>query len=131
MSYAYSTEVERRRSYNRELSTAELKRREAEMAEGGRSRWATMSYTLPREMSRSQTMGTQSPNYTDEREDSGAVVITKDDGGIGRKLLMFHGIILRSQLIELLKHRVFFEESMGVSGLWWPDSLLMCASALC
>ena len=34
---------------------------------------------------------------------------------LGRKLLMFHGIILRSQLIELLKHKVFFNESDGVS----------------
>ena len=90
------------------------------MVEGGRSRWATMSYTLPGEMSRSQTMGTQSANYTDEREHSAAVIVpnVSSDGDIGRKLLMFHGIILRSQLIELLKHRVFFDESMGVSGVW-------------
>ena len=85
------------------------------MIEGGRSRWATMSYTLPGEISRSDVMGTQSPNYTDEREQSTHSAFVNSDGDIGRKLLMFHGIILRSQLIELLKHRVFFDENIGVS----------------
>ena len=56
-------------------------------------------------------MGTTAPNYTDERE--GAVMVGNEDSG--RKLLMFHGIILRSQLIELLKHKVFFNENAGVS----------------
>ena len=56
-------------------------------------------------------MGTQSPNYTDEREDT--LVVGEEDHG--RKLLMFHGIILRSQLIELLKNKVFFSENEGVS----------------
>ena len=27
---------------------------------------------------------------------------------------MFHGIILRSQLIELIKNKVFFDEASGV-----------------
>ena len=71
-----------------------------------------MSYTLPQDAnSRNSSMGTLSPTYTDEREKT-AVIGGKD---LGRKLLMFHGIILRSQLIELLKHKVFFSESEGVS----------------
>lgn len=35
--------------------------------------------------------------------------------GRPRKLLMFHGIILRSQLTVLLKNKVFFDETEGVS----------------
>ena len=35
--------------------------------------------------------------------------------GRPRKLLMFHGIILRSQLTVLLKNKVFFDENDGVS----------------
>ena len=67
-------------------------------------------------------MGTQSPNYTDEREETLVIDIGKDHG---RKLLMFHGIILRSQLIELLKNKVFFSENEGVSlQLLWPWILL-------
>ena len=31
------------------------------------------------------------------------------------KMLIFHGIILRSQLIALLKNHIFFEETDGVS----------------
>ena len=56
-------------------------------------------------------MGTRSLNYTDEREET--LVVGDEDHG--RKLLMFHGIILRSQLIELLKNKVFFSENEGVS----------------
>ena len=67
-------------------------------------------------------MGTQSPNYTDEREETLVIDIGEDHG---RKLLMFHGIILRSQLIELLKNKVFFSENEGVSlQLLWPRILL-------
>ena len=44
---------------------------------------------------------------TDER------VVGDEDHG--RKLLMFHGIILRSQLIELIKNKVFFDENVRVS----------------
>lgn len=72
-----------------------------------------MSYTLPHSgNSRTNAMGTQSATYTDEREETVAEVIGNRD--FGRKLLMFHGIILRSQLIELLKHKVFFNETDGV-----------------
>ena len=60
---------------------------------------------------RSDSMGIQSPTYTDEDEDI-EVVGTGEDNG--RKLLVFHGIILRSQLIELIKNKVFFNETDGV-----------------
>ena len=57
-------------------------------------------------------MGIQSLTYTDEREGYTVVGNGEDHG---RKLLMFHGIILRSQLIELIKNKVFFDASAGVS----------------
>lgn len=43
--------------------------------------------------------------YTDEKEE---VFSSKDQP---TKLLMFHGVILRSQLTVLLKHKVFFDEN--------------------
>ena len=97
-----------------ELSPAELKKLEAEGAINRHDRFSTLSYTLPQDSRRhsSSSMGTLSPNYTDEREET--LVASNEDHG--RKLLMFHGIILRSQLIELLKNKVFFNESGGVSG---------------
>ena len=101
----------------RELSPAELKKLEAEGAINRHDRFSTLSYTLPLDGRRhssnsSSSMGTLSPNYTDEREET----LVASDEDHGRKLLMFHGIILRSQLIELLKNKVFFSENEGVSG---------------
>ena len=63
-------------------------------------------------------MGTQSPNYTDERED-----VSDEDHG--RKLLMFHGIILKSQLIKLIKNKVFFDENTGVSEQQIPFNFML------
>ena len=104
------TEPEFRR---RELLPAELKRLEAEAQRKRHDRLSTLSYTLPQDGRRSNSsMGTQSPNHTDEREET-LVIDSGEDHG--RKLLMFHGIILRSQLIELLKNKVFFNENKGVS----------------
>ena len=40
---------------------------------------------------------------------------TNEVDGKPRKLLMFHGIILRSQLTVLLKNKIFFDENDGVS----------------
>ena len=69
-------------------------------------------------------------NSTPTREISGSVVVTHDpalswkkgerDESVSsrdtpKKLLMFHGIILRSQLTVLLKHKVYFDENDGVS----------------
>ena len=48
--------------------------------------------------------------YTDEKEVCGS----KDQP---TKLLMFHGVILRSQLTVLLKHKVFFDENDRVMAL--------------
>ena len=94
-----------------------MKKLEAESAVNRNDRFSTLSYTLPQDGRRyssnsSSSMGTLSPNYTDEREET--LVVGDEDHG--RKLLMFHGIILRSQLIELLKNKVFFNENEGVSG---------------
>ena len=55
-------------------------------------------------------MGIQSPTYTDENEET--QVVGNEDSG--RKLLMFHGVILRSQLVELIRNKVFFNEADGV-----------------
>jgi hypothetical protein len=98
----------------RDLSPAELKKLEAEAADNRHKRFSTLSYTLPQDGPRhgGSSMGTLSPNYTDEREET---LVIGDDEDHGRKLLMFHGIILRSQLIELLKNKVFFSENEGVS----------------
>ena len=106
----YFTEPEHRRH---KLSPAELKRLEAEAQSRRHDRLSTLSYTLPQDdRGNNSSMGTQSPNYTDEREET-LVIDSGEDRG--RKLLMFHGIILRSQLIELLKNKVFFSENEGVS----------------
>ena len=37
--------------------------------------------------------------------------------GVPKKLLLFHGIILRSQLVMLLKKKAFFSEEEGVREL--------------
>ena len=37
-----------------------------------------------------------------------------DEEGPPKKLLLFHGIILRSQLVMLLKKKAFFPEEQGV-----------------
>ena len=73
--------------------------------------YSTISYTLPEDKS-NKTMGTHSTTYTDERRGNR---VARNGGGHGRLFLMFHGIILRSQLIELIKNKVFFDEDAGVS----------------
>ena len=111
-----SLESERDERLYHSLSTHEPKKLNASRLEEDRNyEFTAMSYTLPHLQNGDSTggirrrMGTQSPTYYDERrEDS-----HEDDHG--RKLLMFHGIILRSQLIELLKNKVFFSEDDGVS----------------
>ena len=52
----------------------------------------------------SHSVGVRPFMYTDEKDE---VVSSKDHP---RQLLMFHGVILRSQLTVLLKHKVFFCE---------------------
>ena len=50
---------------------------------------------------------TKSQNYTDEQR---SFQMEKDN-----EVLIFHGVILRSQLVEMLKYKIFFEEKDGVS----------------
>ena len=52
---------------------AELKKLEAEAMGSRHDRFTTLSYTLPQDGRRNNSnnpMGTQSPNYTDERADT-------------------------------------------------------------
>lgn len=67
------------------------------------------TYTLPEQsLRRRVTMGTRSPTYTDEQNNN------KADNEKDREVLTFHGIILRSQLVEMLKNKIFFDETQGV-----------------
>ena len=58
-------------------------------------------------------MGTKSPTYTDGKD--GQHTENEEEGE--SQILMFHGIILRSQLVEMLKNRIFFDENEGVSDM--------------
>ena len=61
----------------------------------------TLSFNLP---SHSLGMGIQSPSAYSDKEDE-----TKP-----KKLLIFHGIILRSQLVMMMKNHIYFHEDHGV-----------------
>ena len=82
-----------------------------------RKRSYSESYSLP-EHRRDQkiSMGVKSSTYTDERR---GIIDSEEDSG---DVLLFHGIILRSQLVEMLKHKIFFEESQGVSQNFEPSN---------
>ena len=56
-------------------------------------------------------MGTRSPSYTDGKDRQH----TESEEEGESQVLMFHGIILRSQLVEMLKNKIFFNENDGVS----------------
>ena len=73
-----------------------------------RKRSQSESYSLPRDQRSS--MGVKSSTYTDEQ---GGGVNSKEGNSNGA--LLFHGIILKSQLVEMMKHKVFYEENQGVS----------------
>ena len=78
-----------------------------------RKRSYSESYTLPQHRKDHKTsMGVKSPTYTDE-QGAQRLVNSKE----GDKALLFHGVILRSQLVEMLKHKIFFEENQGVSSI--------------
>ena len=80
-----------------------------------RSRTLSASYTLPQFRKKSR-MGTRSPTYTDGKEDAPGQTATagsEEDSDHG-EVLMFHGIVLRSQLVEMIKNKVFFDENKGV-----------------
>ena len=71
-----------------------------------RKRSYSESFSLPQHRRNQKTsMGVKSSTYTDEQ---GEAVNDSD-------ALLFHGIILRSQLVEMLKHKIFHEENQGVS----------------
>jgi hypothetical protein len=55
-------------------------------------------------------MGVNSSTYTDEQ---GGGANNKEENDSNE--LLFHGIILRSQLVEMMKHKIFHEEDQGVS----------------
>ena len=80
------------------------------------SRTFTMSYTLPQHRKK---MGTRSPTYTDGKDGSSgqttahAAAIPEEESDHG-VVLMFHGVILRSQLVEMIKNKIFFDENEGV-----------------
>ena len=67
------------------------------------------SYTLPQHRVGRSSMGTRSTTYTDGRDDLDAAKQRDSE------VLMFYGIILRSQLVEMLKNKIFFDEKLGVS----------------
>ena len=90
-----------------------------------RSRTFSASYTLPQHRKK---MGTRSPTYTDGKDGAPsqtttvhAAAIPEEESDHG-EVLMFHGVILRSQLVEMIKNKIFFDENDGVReklhGLW-------------
>lgn len=53
----------------------------------------------------------------DDEESRGATPVASsggDEGSSSEVALVFHGLILRSQLVELLRNRIFFDENLGV-----------------
>ena len=82
-----------------------------EEASHRRKRSHSESYSLPQHRrDQKSSMGVKSSTYTDEQR--GTVNSEQESDS---DALLFHGIILRSQLVEMLKHKIFFEESEGVS----------------
>ena len=67
-------------------------------------------------------MGTKSPTYTDGKDEKH----TESEEESESQVLMFHGIILRSQLVEMLKNKIFFDENDGVSDM--VGSVCVCVS---
>ena len=58
---------------------------------------------------REHKKGAKVASYTDEQDDFTVEADTDSD------VLLFHGVILRSQLVEMFKNKVFFDEAKGVS----------------
>ena len=91
-----------------------------------RSRTFSASYTLPQHRKKISRMGTRSPTYTDGKDGApsqttAAVPIPEEESDHG-EVLMFHGVVLRSQLVEMIKNKIFFDENEGVRdklhGVW-------------
>jgi hypothetical protein len=81
------------------------------------SRTFTASYTLPQHRKKKSKMGTRLPTYTDGKDEApgqtSAGAASEEEGDHG-EVLMFHGIVLRSQLVEMIKNKIFFDETDGV-----------------
>ena len=79
-----------------------------------RSRTFSTSYTLP-QCRKKSNMGTRSRTYTDGNVGApGPTTAASDEESDRGEVLMFHGIILRSQLVEMIKNKTFFDEKDGV-----------------
>ena len=80
-----------------------------------RSRTFSASYTLPQYRKKKSNMGTRSRTYTDGNDSApGQTSAAPDEESDHVEVLMFHGIILRSQLVEMIKNKKFFDEKDGV-----------------
>ena len=83
-----------------------------------------LSYTIHHSSLKPKTVELRTRSPSTLREEAKEKRLSRESG---RRLLMFHGIILRSQLIELLKYKAFFSEGEEVSGSSIYDiSLLHC-----
>lgn len=79
-----------------------------EAASVRQNRSCSDTHSLPQQRrDQRNSMGTKTQTYTDEKD---RVADSVED-----EALLFHGVILRSQLVEMLKNGIFFEESQGVS----------------
>ena len=79
-----------------------------------RSSTFSASYTIPQHRKKISRMGTRSPTYTDGKDGApgqttAAAAISEEESDHG-EVLMFHGVILRSQLVEMIKNKIFFDE---------------------
>lgn len=61
------------------------------------------------------TSGSTSPPPRTTKKRVQHMMEDEEQGDEEKPSLVFHGIILRSQLVSLFKHKVFFEEQNGVS----------------
>ena len=76
------------------------------------SRSYSASYNLPQNSKRRKTkIGTESTTFMNGKDGQHTKSEEEGEG----QVLMFHGIILRSQLVEMLKNKIFFDENDGVS----------------
>lgn len=96
------------------LETKEIEMEQAADLIQSCGRTYSASYNLPQSGSRRRktNMGTKSPSYTDEKDTD--THITEEERDTETDVLMFHGIILRTQLVEMIKNKVFFTERDGV-----------------
>ena len=102
------------------LETKEIEMEQAAALIQSCGRTYSASYNLPQSGSRRRktNMGTKLPSYTDEKyteeEKDTDTHITEEERDTESDVLMFHGIILRTQLVEMIKNKVFFTERDGV-----------------